>query len=228
LKFKETTMSILDRLSRLLRANINDLINRAEDPQKIIEQALSDMRDAYQQARTEVAGAMGENIKLEREVKENQLLALEYKGKAEDALKANRDDLAREALKRKKNFDDLAVGFAAQLEKQSATIEGLKTQLRALEAKIDEFEGRKKLLQARQTVAQASETLDKVSGFDKARGAAEAFERMDKKVTGMEDTATAREQLNREQDLDGQLADLGRDKEVDDELAEMKKQLGQS
>ena len=220
-------MSMLDRLSRLIRANINDLISQAEDPRKIIDQALDDMRNAYQQARTEVAGALAENVKLEREVKTNQSLGLEYKSKAEDALRGGRDDLAREALKRKKNFDDLAAGFAQQLEKQTATVEGLKTQLRALEAKIDELEGRKKLLQARQTVAQASETLDKVSGFDKARGAQDAFDRMERKVQGLEDAATARHQLDDDADLDGQIADLGRDREVDDELAEMKRQLGQ-
>lgn len=221
-------MSILDRLSMLLRANINDLISRAEDPQKIVEQAISDMRSAYAQARTEVSSAMAEVIKLEREVKENQSLGLEYRSKAEDALKAGRDDLAREALKRKKNFEDIAAAFAQQLDKQTAIVENLKTQLRALEGKIDEFENRKKLLQARQTVAQAGETLDKVSGFDKAKGAMGAFERMENKVQGMEDQGTARAQLSKDGDLDGQLADLGRDKEIDDELAAMKQQLGQS
>ncbi len=221
-------MSILDRLSMLLRANINDLISKAEDPQKIVEQAISDMRNAYAQARTEVSGAMAEVIKLDREVKENQSLGLEYKSKAEDALKAGRDDLAREALKRKKNFDDLSIAFAQQLDKQNAIVENLKTQLRALEGKIDEFENRQKLLQARQTVAQAGQTLDKVSRFDKARGAGDAFERMENKVQGMEDQGTARAQLSKDGDLDAQLADLGRDKEIDDELAAMKQQLGQS
>jgi phage shock protein A len=221
-------MSILDRLSMLLRANINDLISKAEDPQKIVEQAISDMRSAYAQARTEVSGAMAEVIKLDREVKENQSLGLEYKSKAEDALKAGRDDLAREALKRKKNFDDISIAFAQQLDKQNAIVENLKTQLRALEGKIDEFENRRKLLQARQTVAQAGQTLDKVSGFDKAKGAADAFERMENKVQGMEDQGTARAQLDKDGDLDTQLADLGRDKEIDDELAAMKQQLGQS
>jgi phage shock protein A len=221
-------MSILDRLSMLLRANINDLISKAEDPQKIVEQAISDMRNAYAQARTEVSGAMAEVIKLDREVKENQSLGLEYKSKAEDALKAGRDDLAREALKRKKNFDDISIAFAQQLDKQNAIVENLKTQLRALEGKIDEFENRRKLLQARQTVAQAGQTLDKVSGFDKAKGAADAFERMENKVQGMEDQGTARAQLSKDGDLDAQLADLGRNKEIDDELAAMKQQLGQS
>ena len=220
-------MSILERLSRLIRANLNDLIARAEDPQKIIEQALEDMRSAYAQARTEVSGAMAEVMKLDRETKENQSLAIEYRQKAEDALKAGREDLAREALKRKKNFEDIAAGFAQQLDKQNSIVENLKTQLRALEGKIDEFENRKKLLQARQTVAQAGETLDRVSGFDRARGAVDAFERMEQKVQGMEDSAAARAKLDRETDLDAQLTDLGRDKEVDAELEEMKRQLGQ-
>ena len=161
-------MSILDRLSRLLRANVNDLISRAEDPGKIIDQALRDMRAAYGEARAEVADAMSQSAKLEREANTNRRLSEEYEKKAEEALRGGSEELAREALRRSQNHKDLARGFEEQLATQRGTVDQLKTQLRALEAKIDELESRKSLLAARQKTAQAGATLDRVSGFDQA------------------------------------------------------------
>jgi len=215
-------MTILDRLSRLIRANVNDLIGKAEDPTKIIDQTLLDMREAYSEARSEVAGAMAQAAKLERESNTNRQLAAEYGEKAEQALRAGSEDLAREALRRKQNHTDLAEGFAAQLKTTSATVDSLKTQLRALEAKIDEMESRRQLLAARAQTAQASGALEKASGFDKAGGAMSAFDDMERKVAAMEDRNNASAQLREEGDIDAQLKNLGRDKTLDDELAALK------
>lgn len=215
-------MTILDRLSRLLRSNVNDLISKAEDPTKIIEQALQDMRAAYTDARSEVAGAMSQNAKLEREASTNQKLAAEYEKKAEEALRGGSEDLAREALRRAQNHKDLAAGFSEQVAVQSSTVDALKTQLRALEAKIDEMESKKTLLAARQSTAQAGATLDRVSGFDKAGGAMDAFESMEEKVASMEDRNKAMGDLRKENDFDAQLKDLGRDKDLDDAMAALK------
>ncbi|WP_104990289.1 PspA/IM30 family protein [Deinococcus sp. NW-56] len=215
-------MSILDRLSRLLRANVNDLISRAEDPAKIIDQALLDMRSAYAEARSEVAEAMSQSAKLTRESGTNRKLAEEYEKKAEEALRAGNEELAREALRRSQNHKDLARGFEEQVGTQTATVDQLKTQLRALEAKIDEMESRKSLLAARQKTAQAGATLERVSGFGKAGGAMDAFEDMERKVLHMEDRNQAMTQLRQEGDLDAQLADLGRDRELDDAFAALK------
>lgn len=218
-------MSILDRLSRLLRANVNELISKAENPSVIIEQTLRDMRDAYNDARAEVAGAIAQQNKLEREASTNRKLAEEYSKKAEEALRGGSEELAREALRRKQNYLDLAAGFEAQFATSSSSVDQLKTQLRALEAKIDELESKKQLLQARQQTAQASETLEKVSGFSKAGSAMSAFEEMERKVADQEDRARAMGQLRQEGDLDAQLANLGRDKAIDDELEALKRKV---
>ena len=215
-------MTILDRLSRLLRANVNDLISRAEDPGMIIDQALRDMRGAYAEARNEVAGAMAQNAKMQREANTNRTLASEYEKKAEEALRGGSEDLAREALRRAQNHKDLAKGFDEQRATQQSTVDQLKTQLRALEAKIDEMESKKSLLAARQSTAQAGATLDRVSGFDKAGGAMDAFNEMEQKVAGMEDRNRAVGELRKESDFDEQLKDLGRNKDVDDAFAALK------
>ena len=221
-------MSIFDRLSRLLRANVNDMISKAEDPAKIIDQALRDMRSAYADARNDVAGAMAQAAKLEREAGTNSKLAAEYEKKAEEALRGGSEDLAREALRRAQNHKDLAKGFDEQRTVQQSTVDQLKTQLRALEAKIDEMESKKTLLAARQKTAQAGETLDRVSGFSKAGGAMDAFNEMEQKVAGMEDRNKAMGELRNDQDFDAQLKDLGRDKDVDDALAALKAKVQSS
>ena len=215
-------MTILDRLSRLIRANVNDLIGKAEDPTKIIDQTLLDMREAYSEARTEVAGAMAQSAKLEREANTNATLADEYGQKAEQAMRAGSEDLAREALRRKQNHTDLAAGFRAQLGTTGSTVDSLKTQLRALEAKIDEMETKRQLLAARAQTAQASGVLEKASGFDKAGGAMSAFDDMERKVAAMEDHNTASAQLREEGDIDAQLKNLGRDKTLDEEMAALR------
>ena len=215
-------MTILERLSRLVRANVNAAISQAEDPAKIIDQTLLDMRQAYAQARTEVAGAMAQSLKLQREADSNRQLAEEYGHKAEEALRAGSEDLAREALRRKQNYTDLAAGFSGQVAISAATVESIKTQLHALEAKIDEMESRRQLLLARAQTAHASDTLQKASGFDKSGGAVTAFDEMERKVAGQEDRNAASAQLHDENDIDAQLKNLGRDKALDDQLAELK------
>ena len=105
---------------------------------------------------------------------------------------------------------------------QSSTVEQLKTQLRALEAKIDEMEGKKSLLAARQKTAQAGATLDRVSGFGKAGGAMDAFEEMEERVSGLEDRNRAIGELRQENDFDAQLKDLGRTQALDDAMAALK------
>ena len=218
-------MTILDRLSRLLRANVNDLISKAEDPSKIIEQTLRDMRDAYSQARVEVAGSMAQQAKLEREANTNRRMSEEYGMKAEEAMRAGSEDLAREALRRKQNHADVAAGFDDQLKLSTSQVDQLKTQLRALEAKIDEMESKEQLLKARHQTAKANETLEKASGFDKSGGAMSAFEDMERKVAAQEDKARAMGQLREEGDIDAQLASLGRGKALDDEFEALKRKV---
>jgi len=165
---------------------------------------------------------MSQGARLDREAGTNRKLAQEYEKKAEEALRGGSEDLAREALRRAQNHKDLARGFEEQVSVQSNTVDQLKTQLRALEAKIDELESRKSLLAARQKTAQAGATLDRVSGFDRAGGAMGAFEEMERKVAGMEDRNQAMGELRKENNFDAQLNDLGRDRDLDEAFAALK------
>jgi phage shock protein A len=220
-------MGILDRLSRLIRANLNDLLKRAEDPQKIIEQALEDMRSALAEARQEVAGALAELKKLQRDQQSYREQIPAWEAKAAEALRAGREDLAREALKRKSQANDLAQGFEAQIGQQSQIVEQLKTQLKALEAKIQEAESKKALLLARQKTVQAAETVRRMESVADAHQAVQAFDEMEARIEAMEDKHQALKEIDRT-DIDEELKALGRDSAVDDDLARLKRELGVS
>jgi phage shock protein A len=220
-------MNLLDRISRLIRANLNDLLRRAEDPEKIIEQALLDMKEALKEAREQVAAAMAEAKRLEREVESHLKEAALWEEKAKEALKAGREDLAKEALRRRKRALDLAEGFKAQLEEQKGLTDRLMTQLKALEAKIDEAEARKKLLLARKKGVEAAEAVRRMESRLERHPALEAFEEMEARILAMEDRHEALKELDG-QDLDRELSALSADKEVEEELLRLKRELGQA
>jgi phage shock protein A len=220
-------MNLLDRISRLIRANLNDLLRRAEDPEKIIEQALLDMKEALKEAREQVAAAMAEAKRLEREVESHLKEAALWEEKAKEALKAGREDLAKEALRRRKRALDLAEGFKAQLEEQKGLTDRLMTQLKALEAKIDEAEARKKLLLARKKGVEAAEAVRRMESRLERHPALEAFEEMEARILAMEDRHEAMKELDG-QDLDKELSALSADKEVEEELLRLKRELGQA
>lgn len=220
-------MTLLDRLSRLIRANLSDLLRRAEDPEKIINQALEDMKEALREAREQVAATMAEGKRLEREVESHLQEATLWEEKAKEALKAGREDLAKEALRRRKRALDLAEGFKQQAEEQKALIERLMTQLKALEAKIDEAEARKKLLLARKKGVEAAEAVRRMESRLDQHPALEAFEEMEARILSMEDRHEALKELDG-QDLEKELAALSAEKELEEELSRLKKELGQS
>jgi phage shock protein A len=219
-------MGIFERIGLIIRANINDLLTRAEDPEKIINQTIMDMHQAQYEARMEVAQAIAEGKKLERDLEAQRREAASWLEKAEQALKAGREDLAREALRRKKAAQDLADGLAEQLESHNATVEKLKTQLRALDAKIAEAERKRQLLIARQRRAQAQETVGAALSRTDTRKAFAAFERMESKISQREDRLAAEAELAADLSLEDDFAALGAESEIEDELAALKAKLG--
>ncbi len=218
-------MGILDRLSRLIRANINDLIKRAEDPEKIIEQALEDMRATLRDARMEVAEAMAELKKLERDQQNYAEQVRAWELKAADALKSEREDLAREALKRKQQAHALADGFAQQVAQQQDMVNQLTTQLKALEGKIQESEAKKALLIARKKGVEAAETVRKFESKVDTHSAVAAFEDMERRIEAIEDKHAALSEMDKN-NIEKELDSLGSSKEVEDDLARLKRDLG--
>jgi phage shock protein A len=218
-------MGLLDRVSTLIRANINDLISRAEDPEKVIRQLLLDMNNQLIQVKTQVAAAIAQQKQLEKRWQDNQAKAEDYQKKAELAVERGQDDLAKEALTRKRTYQETADGFRQQWTEQSAQVEQLKEALAQLELKISEANTKKDLLIARSRRAKAETTIRKtLSGLDSGSALSE-FERMEEKVEEQEAQAKAYADLDQDT-LDTRFRHLEEEDAVTKELEALKAKRG--
>jgi phage shock protein A len=217
-------MGFFDRLSRLLRANLNDLVSKAEDPVKILDQAVSDMQDDLVKLRQAVAMAIASQKRLKNQAEQAESQSRTWYERAELALKKNEDELAREALTRRKTFQETATSLGTQVQAQSAQVETLKKSLVALEGKIAEARTKKDMLKARAQAAQAQQQLQSTVGSMGTNSAMAAFERMEDKVQSLEASSQAAAELAGA-DLDSKFAALEGGNDVDDELAALRKQV---
>jgi len=152
-------MGLFDRLSRVVRANLNDMVSKAEDPEKMLEQAVSDMQEDLVQVRQAVARAIAEQRQTEQKYSKDQSEANKWEQRAKLALSKGDETLAREALKRKKDFTETAAILKNQLDQQTVQVESLRKNLIALESKISEAKTKKNMLVARSRAAKANEEL---------------------------------------------------------------------
>jgi phage shock protein A len=141
-------MALMERVATLLRANVNDLIDRAENPEKMLKQLLVDMENQLLQVKTQVAIAIADEHLLANKVKEQQEAAGSWRAKAEMAVAKGKDDMARAALERALSHEQMASGFAEQVMEQTAEAEALRTTYGKLQAKLKETEARCEMLVA--------------------------------------------------------------------------------
>ncbi len=131
-------MSLLDRVSTLLRANLNDMVDKAEDPEKMLKQIVLDMENQLMQVKTQVAIAIAGEHLLEKKRAEHEKESAEWRRKAELAVEKGHDDLARAAIERALSHDQLTQGFATQAEDQKHEADNLRQALRKLDQKLSE------------------------------------------------------------------------------------------
>lgn len=217
-------MGLFDRLSRVVRANLNDLVSKAEDPEKILEQAIIDMQEDLVQLRQAVARSIATQKRTEQQYNKNQTEANNWHNRAQLALQKGDENLAREALQRKKTLTETAATLKTQLDQQVTQVDTLKRNLIALESKISEAKTKKDMLKSRAAAAKANEQLQSTIGRLGTGSAMGAFERMEEKVLEMEARSQAADQLVGN-DLEQQFALLESGSDVDDELARMKAEL---
>jgi phage shock protein A len=214
-------MALLERVSTLLRANLNDLIDKAEDPEKMIKQVILDMENQLLQVKTQVAIAIADQHLLEKKRKENEDKVAEWMRKAELSVDKKQDDLARVALQRVESYRDLSDSFAQQVTDQKAQVENLKTALRDLEQKLAEARGKADLLIAQQRRARA---VGKASDAKIAMGSSSksnTFDRMKRKVAHSEAVSQAKSEIASE-DVDDRFAALEKEDRIEQLLTELK------
>jgi len=192
-------MGLFDRLSRVVRANLNDMVSKAEDPEKMLEQAVSDMQEDLVQVRQAVARAIAEQRQTEQKYSKDQ-------------------------SEGKKDFTETAAILKNQLDQQTVQVESLRKNLIALESKISEAKTKKNMLVARSRAAKANEELQKTLGSINTSSSVGAFERMEAKVIELEATSQAYGELGGI-GIENQFAALESGSDVDDELAMLKAQM---
>jgi phage shock protein A len=206
-------MALLERVSTLIRANLNDLIDRAEDPEKMIKQVILDMENQLIQVKTQVAVALADQHLLEKKRKEMEQKAAEWMQKAELAVDKERDDLAKAALERSMTQQRMAESFKEQEADQKAQAELLKSSLKKLGEKLAEAHSKRDLLLAQH---RRTRSLNK---------AGEVQASMD---TGVGDGGTLPEAMSRAKaeligdDVDDRFASMEKEDQVNRLLSELK------
>ena len=216
-------MTLLDRVATLVRANLNELIDRAENPETMLKQVILDMENQFMQVKTQVAMALADLHLLEKKQRENSAKHADWMRKAELAVEKHDDQLARAALERAMSFQQLAENFAHQIANQEAQVDSLKSALKKLEVKLAETRARADVLivQLRRSRA-AGRTADTQERSD---GGEHTFDRMQSKVHREEAISAASGEML-EADLDARLHSLEREQHVDALLAELKARKG--
>ena len=217
-------MGLIDRIMRVIRANLNSLVGQAEDPEKVLEQAVEDMQQDLIQLRQAVAQAIATQKRTERQASQAESTAQEWYNRAQLALSNSDENLAREALTRRKSYQETAKAMRSQRLQEADVVTKLKENMRALEGKISEAKTKKDLYIARARSAQASQKINEMLGNVGTGNALSAFERMEEKVMQLEAQSEALEELG-SNELEKRYAALEAGSEVDNELAALKANL---
>ncbi len=223
-------MGILDRVSLVIKSNINHLINKAEDPEKMLDQMLIQMREQLGEAQREVAVTIADEKRLGAQAEAELEQVQEWDRKATLAVEKGDDELAREALRRKSEHERIGADYKKQWDAQKASTENLKNALRALSQKIEEAGRKKNLLIARQKRAEAQKHIQEVMTGLTDTSAFETFDRMAGRVDQLEAQAAAATEISGEltgDTLDQRFKALEGSTDVDEALKALKAKVQQ-
>ncbi len=219
--------NLFSRISDVITANISDLIDRVEDPEKMIKQIIREMEENIGLAKEGVVDAIASEKTLQQNVDQHRREAKTWQQNARNALKDGKEDLARQALVRKNEHDTILKSLEPALESAQGTSASLKAQLKALDAKLDEAKRKRGALVARQRAAEAMHSMSKLDArFKDGLDAGAKFGRMEEKVAEMEARTQAVTEVYSDADnIEQEFLDIQVQTEVDAEMAALKREL---
>ena len=219
-------MSIFTRISDLLSANVNAMLDKAEDPEKMADEYLRQLNNELYEAKTSVAAAMADAMKLNTKETQYGAETDQWASKAEAALRAGDENLAKAALARKVQASKLAEQYRQQSDAQDQQVEQLQQALVQLETRIAETRAKKEMIVAKKNRAQTQEAIQRtVRGLGNIN-AVDKLDQLEERVDDRLARADAMAKLE-QGTLESKFRDLEQDQEVDSELAELKRKLGQ-
>ena len=225
-------MAILERFTDIIKANINDLLDKCEDPAKMVDQYLRDLTEDLAEVKRETAGVMAEETRAKRMLDENAAEIKRYEDLARKALTAGNEGDARVFLGKKQQLSEAAAGLQATYDAAHANAEKMREMHDKLVGDIESLRTRREMIKAKVAVAKTQEKVNQMGqGAEKAAGAMSAFDRMERKADAMLDQANAMAELNtapvdEAATLEAKYASAAGDAAVEDELAKLKAELG--
>lgn len=225
-------MGLFDRFRRVVKSNINDMISKAENPEKMLTQLIEDMNGQLIESKKAVASAIADEKQLERQLLQQRAQSEDWEKRAVLAVREGKDELAKRALVRKQELDEYVSSYQEQWQAQHAAVEQLKGSLRDLTQKIEEAQRKKTLLIARAKRAEAQQRIQSTLSVSRDTSAFEAFDRMSKKVDQIEAQADAEREINEldagDKALEHEFKQLeAGDTSADRLLEDLKRKMGQ-
>lgn len=227
-------MSILDRFTTIIKANVNAMLDKAEDPSKLVEQYIMDLSNDLAEVKKSTAGVMAESKRTQRLVEENQREIDKYTGLARTALEKGNEDDARQFLAKKQQLEAKAESLKQSYEVAKSNADKMRQMHDKLTSDINELKTRRAAIKAKVSVAKTQDRVNKIVGSTKnSDSAISAFNRMEEKADEMLDRATAEAELNEApadpmKDLESKYAVEASSASVDAELEAMKVEMGLS
>jgi phage shock protein A len=222
-------MGIFGRLASLIKSNLNDLISKSEDPEKMLNQVILEMNTQLGEAKKQVALSIADEKRLAKQFETERATAEEWERKAMMAVRAGDDGLAKEALLRQREHESLSAEFERQWQKQKTAVEQLKTALKTLNNKIEEAKRKKNVLVARKKRAEAQKAIHETMQGLSNDSAFDTFNRMEEKIVQMEAEADAQTEVAEQYSGDAlsqRFKDLEVSKGADMALDELKRKMG--
>lgn len=225
-------MAILGRFTDIIKANINDLLDKAEDPAKMIDQYLRDMTESLAEVKKEAAGVMAEETRARRMLDENKQDVEKYEGLAKKALQSGNEADARVFLSKKQQLAEKTASLQTTYDAAHTNAQKIREMHDKLVADIENLNSRREMIKAKVAVAKTQQKVNEVaSSTDKTIGAMNAFSRMEAKADEMLDKANAMAELNSQPvdeaaELEKKYSANGSTSAVDDELARLKAEMG--
>lgn len=221
-------MSIFNRVNDVIQSNIAAMLDKAEEPEKLLNLMLSEMQEALNECRSTAAALLCEEKTLKRQIAQKQKDLTLWQTKAELAVAKNRDDLAKSALVEKQRVDEQIAAKNTQLNTLKESIEKITADCERLQQKMAQAKSKQAQLIKRHDIVAAREKVNMQLHSDKVANALSRFEMIEQKVEGIEAQVDAYELTNTAQSTAEQIESLVKNEKIDAELARLKASVKQS